>query len=75
MVVVLEVRPNEGYDATQALENGKTMTVGALRNWLEDYDDDTRIVTYDLSNYRGASYGVLVDVSDKDEREDEEDYE
>ena len=71
----LEICPNEGYSAAGVLEHRNTLTVGALREMLEGYDDEVRIVTYDLNNARGASWGCIpadtwmeeVDIADEDE--------
>lgn len=57
--VKIEIRSNEGYAADQVTERHNTMTVGDLRRQLEDYDDDAEIVTYDLNNERGASWGLI----------------
>jgi hypothetical protein len=48
------------------------MTVGDLRRQLEDYDDDTEIVTYDLNNERGASWGLISAGQWLEEIEDED---
>lgn len=71
--VKIEIRSNEGYSAKQIGHN--TITVGELRNLLEDYDDDAEIVTYDLNNERGASWGTILadqwpeEIADDDEEE------
>lgn len=70
--VKIEIRSNEGYTASQVTERHHTMTVGELRKQLEDYDDDTEIVTYDLNNERGASWGLISAGQWLDEIEDEE---
>lgn len=57
--VKIEIRSNEGYNASQVTERHNTMTVGDLRRQLEDYDDDAELVTYDLNNERGASWGLI----------------
>lgn len=57
--VKIEIRSNEGYNASQVTECHNTMTVGDLRRQLEDYDDDAEIVTYDLNNQGGASWGLI----------------
>lgn len=73
MKIKLEIRSNEGYNASQVTERRHTMTVGELRKQLEDYDDDAEIVTYDLNNERGASWGLisagqwLEEIDDEDE--------
>ena len=72
MFVKLSIRSNEGYSAEGAVEHTKTMTVGQLREMLTEYGDDTPIVTYDIFNYRGASWGVIVDVEEYDGGRDDE---
>lgn len=57
--IKLEIRSGEGYTASQATERHLTMKVGDLRKQLEDYDDDTEIITYDLNNENGACWGVV----------------
>lgn len=71
MRLALRIHANEGYNANQAA-NG--LTVGELRRWLDDYDDDTEIVTHDLNNGYGADWGNIAkyepvedDYSDDDE--------
>lgn len=67
----------QGYDADQATKNGSTITVGDLRSWLDDYDDDDEIVTYDTSNTYGAAwgrilpYGAIEPADDGDEAQSE----
>lgn len=74
--VKIAIRSNEGYNASQVTERHNTMTVGDLRRQLEDYDDDAEIVTYDLNNERGASWGLisagqwLEEIDDEDDEED-----
>ena len=75
--VKIEIRSNEGYNAKQVTERHNTMTVGDLRRQLEDYDDDAEIVTYDLNNERGASWGLvtagqwLEEIDDEDDEDDD----
>lgn len=57
--IALRIRSNEGYNAEQATERHRTMTVKELREILEYYDDDTEIVTLDLNNGYGAKWGVI----------------
>lgn len=57
--VKIEIRSNEGYNASQVTERHNTMTVGDLRRQLEDYDDDAELVTYDRNNERGATWGLI----------------
>lgn len=57
--VKIEIRSNEGYNASQVTECHNTMTVGDLRRQLEDYDDDAELVTYDRNNERGATWGLI----------------
>lgn len=75
--VKIEIRSNEGYNAKQVTERHHTMTVGDLRRQLEDYDDDAEIVTYDLNNERGASWGLVAAgqwLDEIDDEDDDEDY-
>lgn len=62
----IQIRSNCGYDAKGALDYANTMTVGQLREMLEGLDDDTLIVTDDLSNRRGANWGVVSDAYEDD---------
>lgn len=68
----LSIRSNEGYTAKQASERS-TMTVGELKGIIEFLDDDTEIITYDLNNERGASWGIVSHDCWDDEYECEED--
>lgn len=61
-VLIFEAR-REGYSIDQIL-NG-AMTVGELKDYLEDYDDETLFV---LSHDRGYTYGSI---STWDVREEE----
>ena len=70
--IKIEIRSNEGYTAEQVTERHSTMTVGELRRQLEDYDDDAEIVTFDLNNERGASWGLISAGQWLEEIEDEE---
>lgn len=56
----------EGYSIPQVR---KPMTVGELRAFLEDYDDDTLFI---LSHDRGYTYGTI-SFSQVEERDVEED--
>lgn len=55
MKIALRIRANEGYSASQV----KGLTVGELRRWLDDFDDDDEIVTHDLNNGYGADWGTI----------------
>ena len=59
-----------GY-APQQIE--RTMTVGELISWLEQYDDDTLVY---LKNDNGYTYGEIVEESFSEDQidENEEDY-
>ena len=78
MLLKICIHSNEGYGADQV--RGR-ITVGELRNMLEGYDDNDEIVTFDLNNRRGASYGTIdvdewieeVDEDEEDEDEEDED--
>lgn len=71
--IKFNIRSNEGYSANQVSERHNTITVGELREMLEDYDDDTEIVTYDLNNERGASWGLICNEYPDEITDDEED--
>lgn len=67
--LVLEIRANEGYSIKQV--RGR-ITVGDLRTYLEDFDDDMEIVTKDLNNSYGADWGVVCDYYEEDIDDEEE---
>ena len=71
MIIKFEIRPNEAYSPKDL--GTRLMTVGELREALEGYEDDAQIVTFDLSNYRGANYGYIAYVEELDEDELDED--
>lgn len=74
MIIKIEIRPNEAYSPKDL--QTRLMTVAELREALEDYEDDDQIVTFDLGNYRGASYGYIADIEELEEDgEDEDEYE
>lgn len=58
--VTLAINGNQGYAADQ-VEN--TMTLGdllsAVKNAIEDFGPDTRVVTHDGGNPYGANYGSI----------------
>ena len=69
--VLLEINGARGYGSEQV----HSITLGELKNMVEDYieyyGEDTEIVTHDDSNSYGASYGVIFNISE-DENYDEE---
>ena len=67
--LVLEIKANEGYSIKQV--RGR-ITVGDLRTYLEDFDDDMEIVTKDLNNSYGADWGVVCDYYEEDIDDEEE---
>lgn len=69
--LVLEINANEGYSIDQV--RGR-ITVGDLKRYLEDVDDDVEIVTKDLNNSYGANWGVVREFYE-DDCEEDEDYE
>lgn len=73
MKIALRIRSNEGYNAEQATERHKTITVKDLREALEGFDDDTEIVTLDLNNSYGADWGIISCGNPIEEIYDEED--
>ena len=66
MKLLLEAQ-REGYATDQV---GRTMTVGELIDWLQQYDDDTPIY---ISNDRGYTYGAIRDSRIREEWDEEED--
>lgn len=70
MKLFLEGRRN-GYSTEQC---GRTMTVGELIAFLEDFDEDTLVY---LKNDRGYTYGSITESSfeEGDDEEEEDDYE
>lgn len=68
MKIALRIRANEGYSASQV----KGITVGELRRWLEDYDDDTEIVTHDLNSRYGAAWGKIAQYQPLEDADDED---
>jgi len=67
--LVLEINANEGYSINQV--SGR-ITVGDLKRYLEDVDDDVEIVTKDLNNSYGADWGVVCDYYEEDADKEEE---
>jgi len=64
MILFIEGR-REGYGTDQIR---KTMTVGELRSWLEDYDEDMPVM---LRNDNGYTYGSITRSSFEEGEEDE----
>ncbi len=71
--LIIEV-DRSGYTPEQAEDWKSTLTVGELRQVLEDYDDDTKIY---LSNDNGYTYGSISyeDFSEQENEEEEEEEE
>ncbi len=71
----LHIKANEGYAADQVRH---TVTAGDLREMLEGLNDEDEIVTRDLNNQRGASFGsvsrYLTEVDEDDDIDDIEEY-
>ena len=59
----------EGYSTEQV---GRTMTVRQLIDFLNNFDDDTRIY---LNNDNGYTYGSITESSFEEKFDDEEDEE
>lgn len=59
--VVLTIRDNEGYTAEQA---GSRHTLADLLHEVEaaidDFGEDAEVVTFNLNNPRGASWGRFI---------------
>ena len=64
----IEGRRN-GYAPEQC---GRTMTVGELIEWLEQFEEDTPVY---IDNDRGYTYGSITESSFEENEEEEEDYE
>lgn len=64
--IQLEINGATGYGAEQV----NSITVGELKEMLEYYDDDVEIVTHDVTNRYGASYGKIIEITDVEEDED-----
>lgn len=59
-----------GYTINQILRYENTLTVGELKNFLEDFDDDTPVM---INNDNGYTYGEITYDSFRDEETDEDD--
>lgn len=71
MKIVIGIKSNEGYSASQV--NG--IKVKLLKEMLEDFDDDDEIITYDFNNKYGANYGKLTaNIIDEDDDEEDEEW-
>jgi hypothetical protein len=55
--LILNIKSNEGYSEEDIKY---AMTVGELKDILENWDDDIEIVTCDINNRYGASYGKII---------------
>ena len=55
-------------------EDVRTMTVGELREALEEFDDDARVILSHDSGYTygGIRYGLMEEEDDEEEEEDDE---
>lgn len=71
--VLLEINGARGYGAEQV----HSITLGELKNMVEEYieyyGENTEIATHDETNRYGASYGVIYNITEVEE--DEEDFE
>lgn len=56
----LTIKSNESYEESSVETQ---MTVGELKAMLENFNDDDVIVTKDLNNQFGASFGSIVEVN------------
>jgi hypothetical protein len=54
--LIIEIDTCQGYSAGQV---NHSITVGELKELLEDYSDDTVIVTKESANRYGAKYGSI----------------
>lgn len=69
MVLTIDGR-RTGYTINQILRYENTLTVGELKNFLEDFDDDTPVL---INNDNGYTYGEITYDSFKDEETNEDD--
>lgn len=62
MKVVFSIKDNEGYNADQV---SPRMTLGEFAGMVEEavntYGEDAEVVTFNLNNPRGASWGFIDD--------------
>ena len=62
MKVVFSIKDNEGYNADQV---SPRMTLGEFAGMVEEavntYGEDAEVVTFNLNNPRGASWGYIDD--------------
>lgn len=62
MKVVFSIRDNQGYTADQV---SPRMTLGEFAGMVEEavntYGEDAEVVTFNLNNPRGASWGYIDD--------------
>lgn len=72
MKVILNIRSNEGYSADQVESR---LSVGELKDALEEFDDDAEVIVFNESNRYGANYGILTGRLDVDYSDDEEEEE
>ena len=70
--VLLEINGARGYGSEQV----HSITLGELKDMVEDYieyyGEDTEIVTHDDINRYGASYGVIFNISEEENYDEEE---
>lgn len=60
MKVVLSIRDNEGYTAKQ-VDSRHTLAelLHEVETAIDDFGEDAEVVTFNLNNPRGASWGNL----------------
>ena len=65
----LTIEPNQGYAPDQT----RMVTVGELKDFLSQFEDEDEICTYDYQNRYGAKYGgICLEVEEVYEEEDED---
>lgn len=67
----ITIQSNEGYSADQV----SGTTVGELMRLLSDFNEDDEIVTFDMNNPRGASFGrIHAEIEEVVEEDDIEEF-
>ncbi|QBQ71205.1 hypothetical protein SEA_DAEGAL_3 [Mycobacterium phage Daegal] len=61
MKILLNHYGNRGYGADQVTGMSLAALRDAVAEAIEEWGEDTEVVTYQTNNGRGASYGVFAD--------------
>ena len=67
-VIIIEAK-REGYTIEQAENEREAITVGALMQMLEDFDEDTKVY---ISNDNGYTYGSVTEYRIREDWVDED---